>query len=364
MGPSSERRERWLVAGICGVAALHVLLMCAAFPFFNNVDEQAHVDVVLKYARGDFPSQRNVPYDASSGRLFILYRSLEYGHGPESFPRGVIPRPLSTLPPERSEGRVARASATAARTPNHEIHSPPAYYLLASAWYRVGSALGLTDISALYWVRFLNAPLVALACWLAWAFCREAFPGRLDLRLGVPMLLACLPQDAFYSINSDALSVPLLVLSLWLLLRWRSAAAPAAWLSVALGASVATTFLVKLNHAAIVSIGESVGEEETERLLLGETPRYLFPFSRKILSDITQDAAFPPLVINPIDFDQYFNRHKKGTLKATLAAQSGAAQSGAAQSGAAQSGAAQSQDAEPSGPEPGSEAERAAPDAG
>jgi len=108
-------------------------------------------------------------------------------------------------------------------------------------------------------------------------------------------------------------------------------------------------FLIELDHAAIVSIGESVGEEEKERLLLGETPRYLFPFSRKVLSDITQDAAFPPLVINPIDFDEFFTRHKKGTLKATLAAQSEAAQSGNAQ---------------PSGPEPGGKAELAAPDAG
>ncbi len=108
-------------------------------------------------------------------------------------------------------------------------------------------------------------------------------------------------------------------------------------------------FLIELDHAALVSIGESVGEEEKERLLLGETPRYLFPFSRKILSDITQDAAFPPLVINPINFDEYFNRHKKGTLKATLAAQSQDVQSG---------------DAQPSGPEPGGEAELAAPDAG
>ena len=103
-----------------------------------------------------------------------------------------------------------------------------------------------------------------------------------------------------------------------------------------------------------IAIGESVGEEEKERLLLGETPRYLFPFSRKILSDITQDASFPPLVINPINFDEYFERHKKGTLTATLAAQSEAAQSGAAQSGAAQ----------PSSPEPGREAELAAPDTG
>ncbi len=127
-------------------------------------------------------------------------------------------------------------------------------------------------------------------------------------------------------------------------------------------------FLIELDHAAIVSIGESVDEEEKERLLLGETPRYLFPFSRKILSDITQDAAFPPLVINPIDFDEYFNRQKKGTLKATLAAQwaaaeAGTAQSGTAQAGTAQSGTAPSQDAQPSGSEPGSEAEPAAPDA-
>jgi len=113
-------------------------------------------------------------------------------------------------------------------------------------------------------------------------------------------------------------------------------------------------FLIELDHAALVSIGESVGEEQKERLLLGEAPRYLFPFSRKILSDITQEAAFPPLVINPIDFDEYFNRQKKGTLKATLAAQSQTAQSVTAQSGAAQ----------PTGPEPGGKAELATPDAG
>ncbi len=118
-------------------------------------------------------------------------------------------------------------------------------------------------------------------------------------------------------------------------------------------------FLIELDHAAIVSIGESVGEEEKERLLLGETPRYLFPFSRKILSDITQEAAFPPLVINPIDFDEYFHRHKKGTLKAALAAHSGAAQSGTAQPQDVQTG-----ETPRSSPEPGSEADLAAPDAG
>jgi preprotein translocase subunit SecB len=82
-------------------------------------------------------------------------------------------------------------------------------------------------------------------------------------------------------------------------------------------------FLIELDYAAITTIDESVtDEEEQERLLLGETPRYVFPFARNILADITQNAAFPPLVINPIDFDQFYQRHKKGTLKASLAAQS------------------------------------------
>ncbi len=101
-------------------------------------------------------------------------------------------------------------------------------------------------------------------------------------------------------------------------------------------------FLVELDYAAVASIGESVSEEDLERLLLSETPRHLFPFARQILASVTHDAAFPPLVINPVDFEEYFQRHKKGTLEATLKARSQAAQ--------------------PERPEPAAEAEMAAPE--
>ena len=41
---------------LCVLAALRVFVFSAAFPFFTNVDEQSHVDLVSKYARGHVPA--------------------------------------------------------------------------------------------------------------------------------------------------------------------------------------------------------------------------------------------------------------------------------------------------------------------
>jgi len=53
--PSSGSRERRIVWLACALAALHVVLFSAAFPFFNNTDEDSHFDLVVKYAQGDIP---------------------------------------------------------------------------------------------------------------------------------------------------------------------------------------------------------------------------------------------------------------------------------------------------------------------
>ena len=72
-----------------------------------------------------------------------------------------------------------------------------------------------------------------------------------------------------------------------------------------------TAFLVELDYAGIVTVHESVPEEDIEKLLLTEVPRHLFPFARSTLAEVTREGSFPPLVINPIDFEQFFHRHKK-----------------------------------------------------
>ena len=79
-------------------------------------------------------------------------------------------------------------------------------------------------------------------------------------------------------------------------------------------------FLVELDLAGLATIGKQVGDEECERLLFTEVPRYLFPFARAILSNATRDGGFPPLLINPVDFGELYLRKQQAAAKAAEAA--------------------------------------------
>jgi hypothetical protein len=252
------RWEKPLIAALCALAAIRVFVFSATFPFFNNVDEQFHVDLVLKYARGEWPSRRVEQIDPSVGRLVFLYGTFEYFHSPDEFPGGVAPRP-SWEQEEVPKGLLERVAAHWGQKTNSEAHSPPVYYAVAGAWYALGGWLGLSDGQQLYWVRFLNAPLIGLLVACAYRFCRDAYPGRPELRIGVPLLLAFLPQDAFYSINADVLSPLLFLVSLQLLRVWDRRELPGALRSVATGFLVAMTFLVKFTNLALpILFGASV----------------------------------------------------------------------------------------------------------
>ena len=73
----AARHERKLILLLCAIAALRVFTFCAAFPFFNNVDEQAHLDLVVKYARGDVPRDLG-HYSSESANSIALYGSRSY----------------------------------------------------------------------------------------------------------------------------------------------------------------------------------------------------------------------------------------------------------------------------------------------
>ena len=51
----SEAQERSFVWLLCLLAAVHVFVFSAAFPFFTNVDEPAHFDLVINYSQGHIP---------------------------------------------------------------------------------------------------------------------------------------------------------------------------------------------------------------------------------------------------------------------------------------------------------------------
>ena len=60
-------------------------------------------------------------------------------------------------------------------------------------------------------------------------------------------------------------------------------------------------FQVELLYGGLFEL-TGIPEEQLEVALLVECPRYLFPFARRIISDMTAEGGFPPFLIDPIDF--------------------------------------------------------------
>ncbi|MBO9476159.1 protein-export chaperone SecB [Shimia sp. R11_0] len=60
-------------------------------------------------------------------------------------------------------------------------------------------------------------------------------------------------------------------------------------------------FILELDYAGVFHI-EGVPEDQLHPFLLIECPRMLFPFVRRIVSDVTRDGGFPPLNLENIDF--------------------------------------------------------------
>jgi preprotein translocase subunit SecB len=63
----------------------------------------------------------------------------------------------------------------------------------------------------------------------------------------------------------------------------------------------ATLFVLEIDYVGIFHI-ENVPEDQIHPFLLIECPRMIFPFLRRVVSDITRDGGFPPLNLENIDF--------------------------------------------------------------
>ena len=60
-------------------------------------------------------------------------------------------------------------------------------------------------------------------------------------------------------------------------------------------------FQVELLYGGLFQIA-GVSEADLEPVLLIECPRFLFPFARRVIADVTSDGGFPPFMLDPIDF--------------------------------------------------------------
>ena len=64
-------------------------------------------------------------------------------------------------------------------------------------------------------------------------------------------------------------------------------------------------FLMEIEYAGIFQIA-GVPDDQMHPYLLIECPRMLFPFLRRIVSDVTRDGGYPPLNMDNIDFIQIY----------------------------------------------------------
>ncbi|WP_134680999.1 protein-export chaperone SecB [Paracoccus ravus] len=60
-------------------------------------------------------------------------------------------------------------------------------------------------------------------------------------------------------------------------------------------------FLCELDYGGIFHV-EGIPEDQLHPFLMIECPRMLFPFVRRIISDMTRDGGFPPFNMDPVDF--------------------------------------------------------------
>lgn len=67
-----------------------------------------------------------------------------------------------------------------------------------------------------------------------------------------------------------------------------------------------SVFLAELQYGVTVIVGDGIPEESHHPFLLIEIPRLIFPFARQILSSLTVQGGFPPLLLNPVDFHQLY----------------------------------------------------------
>lgn len=248
---SLQKWELPLISGLTLFTCLRVFLGAAALPVFTNVDEPSHYDLVCKYARGYLPQPGHQLYDAEAARGIALYATPEYLY-PELPVVGGSPPPVWTFPAEKQEEIVRHNTDKNAQLVNHEALSPPVYYWMAGLWYKLGLLLGLGGGSAIHWIRFLNVLLYPPVVAIAYFFIRHFYPDQRFLRISVSILAAVIPQDVFYTINSDVPSPLFFLSAIFLFLIWRDRELPSWGTGIAAGLMTALTFLIKFSNVAII----------------------------------------------------------------------------------------------------------------
>ncbi|PSJ18065.1 protein-export chaperone SecB [Nitrosomonas supralitoralis] len=68
-------------------------------------------------------------------------------------------------------------------------------------------------------------------------------------------------------------------------------------------------FLVETQQAGIFRI-QNIPDEEVDPVLGIGCPNILFPYLREVVSDVVTRAGFPPVILNPVNFEAIYQQKK------------------------------------------------------
>jgi preprotein translocase subunit SecB len=68
-------------------------------------------------------------------------------------------------------------------------------------------------------------------------------------------------------------------------------------------------FVVELVYGGLFQI-VGVPSDDIEPVLLIECPRFLFPYARRLIADVTGEGGYPPFHLEPIDFGAVYAARK------------------------------------------------------
>jgi len=248
----SKRQLRWIIVALSGLAAIRVFVFAAGFPFFNNVDEQAHVDLVIKFAQGN-PPRGMENFSSETASYLALCRTPEYFIAPNQY-GGQYPPPNWLLPPEERQRLSNEEISSWESRINHESGEPPLFYAIAGTWFDLGRAIGLPDLVSLYWIRLLNVAFAMALAWIGYKSAQIVFADRQFPAIATATLLAIWPQTSFYSVQGDSLTAVAFGLAFIALAKLLESQHPTILLGIWMSLAATATCLIKTTSLPLLFV--------------------------------------------------------------------------------------------------------------
>lgn len=78
-------------------------------------------------------------------------------------------------------------------------------------------------------------------------------------------------------------------------------------------------FLIEVHQCGIFAVRGFPSAEEVEAVLGTYCLQQVFPFARESVADLVQRAGFPPILLQPVNFDALYMEHRKQRAAAAAA---------------------------------------------